>query len=91
MSDAGIHRFEEEIRYLRSLLEENGIEYDFEAFLRARKEDGESSQMVPIDITPETAKFFFSMFHGRVDVYAKRSKNGYYTVCENRWKSGLCP
>ena len=91
MNDAVIHSLEEEIRYLRSLLEENGIEYDFEAFLRARKEKDESSQMVTIDITSETAKFFFSMFHGRVDVYAKRSKNGYYTVCQNRWESGLCP
>ena len=91
MNDAVIHSLEEEIRYLRSLLEENGIEYDFEAFLRARKEKDESSQMVTIDITSETAKFFFSMFHGRVDVYAKHSKNGYYTVCQNRWESGLCP
>ncbi len=58
MDDAAIHNLKEENRYLRSLLKENGIEYDFEAFLRAGKEDGESSQMVPIDITPATAKFF---------------------------------
>ncbi|MCQ2176181.1 MAG: DEAD/DEAH box helicase family protein [Bacteroidales bacterium] len=91
MDDATIHNLKEEIFYLRSLLDKNGIEYDFEAFQRAGRGEDESSQMVPIDITPETAKFFFSLFHGRVDVYAKRSKNGYYTVCENRWKSELCP
>lgn len=61
MDDAAVHNLEEEIRYLRSLLDKNGIKYDFEAFLRARDEKDESSQMVPIDIAPETAKFFFSM------------------------------
>lgn len=80
MDDAVVHDLKEEILYLRSLLDKNGIEYDFEAFQRAGRGEDESSQMVPIDITPETAKFFFSLFHGRVDVYAKRSKNGYYTV-----------
>lgn len=91
MDDAAVHDLKEEILYLRSLLDKNGIKYDFEAFLRARKEDGESSQMVPIDIAPETAKFFFSMFHGRVDVYAKRYSKGYYTVCNNRNEYGMCP
>ena len=91
MNDAVIHSLEEEIRYLRSLLDENGISYDFEAFRRREEDVVELSQMVPIDITPETAKFFFSMFHGRVDVYAARSNSGYYTVCNNRWNNGLCP
>ena len=91
MSDSVIHSLEEEIRYLRSLLDENGIAYDFGAFCKRKGEEMELSQMVPIDITPETAKFFFSMFHGRVDVYAARSNSGYYTVCNNRWNNGLCP
>lgn len=91
MEEATIHNLKEEILYLRSLLEENGIEYDFEAFQRERMEEDEPPQMVPIDITPETAKFFFSMFHGRVDVYAKRYEKGYYTVCDNRGKYGICP
>ena len=91
MSDSVIHSLEEEIRYLRTLLDENGIAYDFGAFCKRKEEEMELSQMVPIDITPETAKFFFSMFHGRVDVYATRSNSGYYTVCNNRWNNGLCP
>lgn len=91
MEEATIHNLKEEILYLRSLLEENGIEYDFEAFQRERMEEDEPPQMVPIDITPETAKFFFSMFHGRVDVYAKRYEKGYYTVCDNRGKYRICP
>ena len=91
MEETTIHNLKEEILYLRSLLEENGIEYDFEAFQRERMEEDEPPQMVPIDITPETAKFFFSMFHGRVDVYAKRYEKGYYTVCDNRGKYRICP
>lgn len=89
--NGAVHNLEEEIRYLRSLLDANGIKYDFEAFLRAKEEEEGSPKMVPIDITPETAKYFFSMFHGRVDVYATRSKSGYFTVCNNRWRSGICP
>lgn len=90
MDEAYILKLQEEILYLHSLLDENGIEYDFDAFRKAKEED-QSSKMIPIDITPEAAKFFFSMFHGRVDVYAHRYKNGYYTVCNNRWTSGVCP
>ena len=34
---------------------------------------------------------FFSMFWGREDVYAKRSKyGGYFPQCENRWNEKLC-
>ena len=91
MNDAVVHNLEEEIQYLRSLLDANGIAYDFEAFCKEKEAVTELSQMVPIDISPETAKFFFSMFHGRVDVYAARSNSGYYTVCNNRWKTGMCP
>ncbi len=32
------------------------------------------------------AKWYFSMFWGRDDVYAKRgSKGGYFPQCNNRW------
>lgn len=42
-------------------------------------------------ITPELANKFFSMFRGRKDVYAKRSKNGgYFPQCKNRWND-ICP
>ncbi len=91
MDDAITPDLKEEILYLRSLLDANGIKYDFEAYClekEARKAEG---PMIPIDITPETAKFFFSMFHGRVDVYAKRYSKGYYTVCDNRNNYGICP
>lgn len=44
------------------------------------------------NIPLEIARSFFSIFWGREDVYAKRSKNGgYYPQCENRWNASLCP
>ena len=80
MDSAILERYKREIAYLQSLLDANGIPYDYEAY---SKEQNKASQKVvellPLDISPETAKFFFSMFHGRVDVYARRSKyKGYF-------------
>ena len=93
MDSAILERYKREIAYLQSLLDANGIPYDYEAY---SKEQNKASQKVvellPLDISPETAKFFFSMFHGRVDVYARRSKyKGYFPECSNFWKSGICP
>ena len=83
-----IKDLQDEIAYLRSLLDANGIPYDYEEFLAGQVEETDfAAEMVPLQITTETAKFFFSMFHGRVDVYAKRSKDkGYFPQCENFWK-----
>ena len=83
-----IKDLQDEVAYLRSLLDANGIPYDYEEFLAGQVEETDfAAEMVPLQITTETAKFFFSMFHGRVDVYAKRSKDkGYFPQCENFWK-----
>lgn len=43
-------------------------------------------------ITEDMAKRFYSMFWGREDVFAKRSRSGaYFPQCDNRWKADLCP
>lgn len=52
--------------------------------------------IIPMQITPELASFFFSVFRGRADVYSRRieRKDGraaYYPVCVNFWKDGICP
>ena len=93
MDSAILERYKREIAYLQTLLDANGIPYVYEAY---SKEQNKASQKVvellPLDISPDTAKFFFSMFHGRVDVYARRSKDkGYFPECSNFWKSGICP
>ena len=43
-------------------------------------------------ITEYMVRFFFSMFWGRMDVYARRGKNGgWYPQCLYRWNAGICP
>lgn len=61
----------------------------------------EENQQVHIrteEITQNHAKYFYSMFKGRRDVYSKRGgkpnsrsgKVGYYTQCSNFWKEHIC-
>lgn len=88
-----VKQYQDEIAYLKALLDANGIPYDYEAYSKAQNKAGQKVvELLPLDISPETAKFFFSMFHGRVDVYARRSRDmGYFPVCNNAWISGVCP
>ena len=90
-NDDHISRLESEIRYLKGLLDENGIPYDFEAYIEVVRRE----EPVEIDfpeLTAEHAIQFYSYFRGRKDVYVKRnSKKGYYTQCNNFWKTGVCP
>ena len=91
MIEDHIARLESEIRYLKGLLDKNGIPYDYEAFVETAKRESP----VEIDFPTLTAKHaieFYSYFRGRKDVYVKRNaKKGYYTQCNNFWKAGICP
>ncbi|WP_455500662.1 TOTE conflict system archaeo-eukaryotic primase domain-containing protein [Gemmiger sp.] len=80
------------ISYLEGLLKAHNIPFD------APNIPNTQSDVVPAPaaITPAHARFFFSLFHGRSDVYAKRAvmkngKAGYFPVCENLWQYGICP
>lgn len=85
-----LKRLEDEIRYLRSLLDERGIAYNFESHLNHRDEDA-GAEILPIEASLDTARLVYSMFQGRKDVYARRSKNKiYYPQCQNRWRP-CCP
>ena len=86
-----IAQLESEIRYLKGLLYENGIPYDYEAFVEVAKREGSVEIEFP-ELTAEYAIQFYSYFRGRKDVYVKRNaKKGYYTQCNNFWKTGVCP
>jgi superfamily II DNA or RNA helicase len=86
-----ILRLESEIRYLKGLLDENGISYDYEAYVEAIKREEPVEIEFP-ELTAEHAIRFYSYFRGRKDVYVKRNaKKGYYTQCNNFWKIGVCP
>ena len=86
-----ISDLESEIQYLKKLLDENGISYDYEAHLRALQSD--IGDIVFPELGPEHASLLYSYFKGRRDVYAQRARNGqgYYTQCNYFWKSGICP
>lgn len=82
---AQVEQLQSENAYLKRLLDEAGIPYTFH------------QAIIPMEITKQLARRFYSYFWGRTDVYSKRSvnkstgKTGYYPQCENLWKDGLCP
>jgi superfamily II DNA or RNA helicase len=91
MNDDHIARLESEIRYLKGLLDENGISYDYEAYVETVKREEPVEIEFP-ELTAEHAILFYSYFRGRKDVYVKRNaKKGYYTQCNNFWNAGICP
>jgi superfamily II DNA or RNA helicase len=90
-SESRISRLESEIRYLKGLLDENGIAYDYETYVDSSKKEEPVQIEFPV-LTAEHAIQFYSYFRGRKDVYVKRAaKKGYYTQCNNFWKYGVCP
>ena len=104
-SQQKINTLESHVAYLHSLLDHAKIPYDknnigtenVSANNLNTKNQGE--RIIPEHITPDHAKYFYSIFKGRMDVYSKRAgkpnpktgKTGYYTQCWNFWKDGVCP
>lgn len=94
-----VRLFEYENRMLKEKLNRENIPYDevdpFEATIDNVEEyDTDQGGRInnPSYITEGMAKRFFSMFWGREDVYARRSKKGgYFPQCDNRWNDRLCP
>lgn len=76
-------RSEPEIQYLKKLLDDNGISYDYKAHLRTLQSD--VGDIVFPELGPEHASLLYSYFKGRRDVYALRARDGkgYYTQCDN--------
>ena len=86
-----------EIQYLRSLLEKNGIEYS-EGSLSPNEniEEIQPECVINENITVEQIDLFITLFHGRTDVYARRfiskaGNVGYSPACSHFWQYGLCP
>lgn len=93
-----IEYLEKENQYLKSLLDNAGIQYA----LYTNSENvnlfdlDQGARIIHRDITSDDANKFFSMFWGRTDVYSKRTVKkstgevNYYTQCYNFWRNG-CP
>ena len=91
MNEDHIAQLESEIRYLKGLLDENGIPYDYQAFVETVNREVPVEIELP-ELSAEHAILFYSFFRGRKDVYVKRNaKKGYYTQCKNFWTAGICP
>ena len=96
-----ITELEKENAYLKSLLDNAGISYSaIEPVLNSTQElydKNQGNRIIPVQITHNHVRAFFSYFWGRMDVFSKRYQNktsgkaGYFTQCNNFWKYGLCP
>ena len=100
-----INTLESHIAYLHSLLDNAQISYNENNIENEKvksdkiKPENQGERIIPEHITPDHAKYFYSIFKGRMDVYSKRAgkpnpktgKTGYYTQCWNFWKDGVCP
>ena len=93
-----VRKLEKENQNLKQKLNEANIPYSSEnIFDNSSTENAEydldqGGRIMERYITENMAKWYFSMFWGRDDVYAKRgSKGGYFPQCNNRWNDRLCP
>lgn len=93
-----VRRLQKENKELRELLAAHDIPFPSESDLDTENaspieyDPDQGSRIQKVWITDELAERFFRMFYGRVDVYAKRGRNGgYFPQCKNRWKADLCP
>lgn len=101
-----VYNLESKVEYLQGVLMEAKIPYEYEieqpeeiVLHTDTTEENQGARIIPEAITKNHAKYFYSMFKGRMDVYSKRGgkpntktgKTGYYTQCWNFWKDGICP
>jgi superfamily II DNA or RNA helicase len=97
-----ITELEQENSYLKTLLQNAGIEYALSIVGGVSEAEpifvpDQGSRIIPEEITRNHARQFYSYFWGRIDVYSKRSQNkttgkaGYYPQCDNFWRHGVCP
>lgn len=95
---------ESRVQYLQGILYEAKISYQMNQSVESEmkvssSEEDQGRRIISEVITQKHARYFYSMFKGRIDVYSKRGgkpspktgKTGYYTQCWNFWKDGLCP
>lgn len=93
-----VRNLQKENKELRLLLDKAEIPYtNSEVFVEIPSEAEEyeldqGARIADQYINEYLVQKFFSMFWGRMDVFAKRAKNGnYYPQCDNRWDNTKCP
>ena len=93
-----VRDLQKENKELRLLLDKAEVPYtNSEVFSEIPSEAEEydldqGARIIDQYINEYLVQKFFSMFWGRMDVFAKRAKNGnYYPQCDNRWNKAKCP
>lgn len=96
-----IAELERENIYLKALLDHAGISYTQNISVTNASQEffdpNQGGRIIPIQITHNHVRAFFSYFWGRMDVFSKRYQNkstgkaGYFPQCDNFWKRGICP
>lgn len=93
-----VRELQKENKELRLLLDKAEVPYaNSEVFSEIPSEAEEydldqGARIADQYINEYMAQKFFSMFWGRMDVFAKRARNGnYYPQCDNRWNNAKCP
>ena len=93
-----VRKLEKENKNLKQQLNDANIPYASEDIFAESIEENieydpdQGGRIIERYVTRDMAKWYFSMFWGRNDVYAKRgSKGGYFPQCNNRWNDVLCP
>ena len=92
-----VRNLQDENKKLRNLLRSQNISCSIEnAFENTSNmpdeyDPDQGSRIVPFEVNDDIANHFLGRFWGRLDVYAKRGRNGgYYPQCKNRWIP-ICP
>ena len=92
-----IRDLQQENEALKSLLSDHNIPYEGRNVLDEQPlpdeyDEDQGARILPSYPTEEDAKEFYSFFWGRVDVYARRGKNGgYFPQCSGWYDNPLCP
>ena len=93
-----VRELQEENKKLKDQLKKANIAFSEESVFEEKIENlseydpDQGERIIGRYITEEMANYFFAMFWGRTDVYAKRGRNGgYFPKCDNRWNDRLCP
>lgn len=93
-----VRRLQDENHKLKEQLKAANIPFDTDDIFEEETGNEEAydpdqgGRVIRKYITEDMARWYFSMFWGREDVFAKRgSKGGYFPQCNNRWNNRLCP
>lgn len=93
-----VRELQDENKRLKEQLKKANIPFQEEKIFEEKIEDiaeydpDQGERIIDRYITDKMVQYYFSMFWGRMDVFAKRSRNGgYFPQCDNRWNDGLCP